>query len=95
MANKVINLTLTKVLGEFESILATYPAQIHRRISGNPELRSQLVNYVIQHITFPQIVVMNSKVRTSISPHFLYCSTLEQLEIEEIMQQGISYLTKQ
>lgn len=95
MANKVINLTLTKVLGEFESILATYPAQVHRKISGNPELRTQLVNYVIQHITAPQVLVINSRVKSSISPHFLYCSTLEQLEIEEIMQQGLSYLIKE
>ncbi len=92
MANTVVNLTLTKVLGEFDNILATYPAQIHLKISSNPELRTKLLNYVIRHITEPQVVLIDSKTPSSISPKFLYCSTLEQLEIEEMMQKGISYL---
>lgn len=83
MANTVVNLTLTKVLGEFENILATYPAQIHLKISSDPELRTKLVKYVIRHITEPQVVLIDSKTPSSISPKFLYCSTLEQLEIEE------------
>lgn len=95
MGNTVINLTLTKVLGEFEGILATYPAQIHRKISRNPKLRSKLVNYVIRHISKTEVVVIDSKTPSAISPNFLYCSTLEQLEIEEMMQQGLFYLIKE
>lgn len=89
-----INLTLLKVNGELDSILATYPAQIHKRISTDPDFRNKLLNYVLQKIPNHSIEI-DRETLSAISSQALYCSTLEQLEIEELIQQGVYYLINQ
>ncbi len=89
-----VNLTLLKVAGEVESILATYPAQIYKRISSTPNFRDKLLNYVLDRIPNHSVDIDRETLST-ISPQALYCSTLEQMEIEELIQQGVYELFRQ
>ncbi len=94
MTTTVVNLTLLKVMGELENILANYPAQIHHKISQNSELRNKLVNYVLSKIPNQHVVIDKNNVPV-FPPELLYASTLEQLEIEELIQQAIYRLIQE
>ncbi len=94
MTISIVNLTLLDVNAELENLLVFYPAQIQRKIIANPDLREKLLAYVLKRINNHYVARCKENIPI-IPPHILYCSTLEQLEIEELIQQGIYYLLKQ
>lgn len=94
MSLSIVNLTLLDVSAELENLSAFYPAQIQRIILGNPDLRKKLLAYVLQRIN-NHYVAKSRENQHLIPAHILYCSTLEQLEIEELINQGIYTLLKQ
>ena len=94
MSISIVNLTLLDVSAELENLSPYYPAQIQRQIRANPDLRQKLIYYVLQRIHNHYITQCQDN-KPLLPAHVLYCSTLEQLEIEELIQQGIYYLIKQ
>ncbi|HBL14976.1 MAG TPA: hypothetical protein DD379_26995 [Cyanobacteria bacterium UBA11162] len=94
MATQIINLTLLKILGEVESILATYPAQTQKSFMKNLQLKEKLLSDVLNQL--PNIyITIQANQTLPISPYDFYCSTLEQLEIEELIHQAINQLYHQ
>lgn len=94
MSLSIVNLTLLNVSAEIENLSAFYPAQIQREILANPDLRQKLLTYVLHRMN-NHYVAQSPDIKPRLPAHILYCSTLEQLEIEELIQQGIYYLIKQ
>ncbi|MFB8791706.1 MAG: hypothetical protein U7123_23400 [Potamolinea sp.] len=94
MTISIVNLTLLNVNAELENLLVFYPAQIQRNIFANPDLRQKLLTYVLKRINNHYVAFCQENISV-IPPHTLYCSTFEQLEIEELIQQGIYCLLKQ
>lgn len=94
MSLSIVNLTLLDVSAEIENLSAFYPAQIQRKFLANPELRQKLLTYVLHRMN-NHYIAQSQDNTPRLPAHILYCSTLEQLEIEELIQQGIYYLIKQ
>jgi hypothetical protein len=91
MATTMVNLTLIKVLREMENILAIYPTQTYKKVAGNPDLQQKLVAYILNRLPNKYITVDDEQLAENLSQN-IACSTWEQLEIEELVQQGIYYL---
>jgi len=94
MTSSIVNLTLLDVSAELENLLVFYPAQIQKNIVANPVLRQKLLAYVLKRMNNHYVAFCKESISV-IPPHTLYCSTFEQLEIEELIQQGIYCLLKQ
>lgn len=94
MTISIVNLSWLDVNAELENLLTFYPAQIQNNFGANPALRQKLIAYVLKRINNHYVTRCKENIPV-IPPHILYCSTLEQLEIEELIQQGIYYLLKQ
>jgi hypothetical protein len=93
MTRNIINITLLEVIVELESFLATYPAQLHQQFSNDSDLREKLINYVLTRVP-NHYVVRDTRSELIYSKSFS-CSTLEQIEIKELIQQGAYYLLKE
>ncbi len=89
----MVNLTLVKVIREMENILAIYPAQTYKQVAGNPDLQQKLVAYILNRLPNKYITIDDEQLAENLSQN-ISCSTWEQLEIEELVQQGIYYLIK-
>jgi hypothetical protein len=91
MTNKLINLTLLKVNAEIEGTLPTYPEDIYQKISQDSNFKNKLLAYVLTRIPNRYIATNEENI-----PEFwsesVFCSLHEQIEIEELIQQGVYYL---
>lgn len=91
MAAKLVNLTLLKVIKEIQNILDICPSQAHKKLADDPNLQQYLVAYVLTRVPNRHVAI-EEEYLSLISPHSVSCSTLEQMEIENLVNQGIYYL---
>lgn len=93
MGTLIVNLTSLKVNGELESFLGTiYPNDAYQEILSHPKLRQKLLDYVLSKLPNRYAALNSDKIISIYPTESLYCSTLEKLEIEELVQQGVSQL---
>jgi hypothetical protein len=50
MAKDLVNLTLPMVVGEIEQIVETYPHHPYQQAFANPDIRQELIAYVLSQI---------------------------------------------
>lgn len=94
METIIVNLTLLKINGELENLSDDiHPADTYQEILDSPELREKLLVYILGRVPNRYAALSSEKIIT-ISPESLYCSTLERLELAEIVQKGVENLIK-
>jgi CheY-like chemotaxis protein len=91
MSNKIINMTLLKVIKEIENLLGTYPENDSIKFLSGSEFRQKIIAYVLSRTSnrYRLIPTENQSLNSS---WLLEGSTLERLEIENLIFQGISKL---
>ncbi|MGA7932122.1 MAG: hypothetical protein WCA35_00945 [Kovacikia sp.] len=50
MSKAILNLTVPTVVAEVEQILETYPHHPHQQLFANPDVRQELIAFVLTHI---------------------------------------------
>lgn len=92
----VVKLTQQSVLGEIESVLDTYPYQPYQQAFAIPDLRQELVAFVIDRIpclcytNFEREVPFSEEDKESLPNYKLPRSPLEQqLHLQNLIHQGI------
>jgi hypothetical protein len=91
MATKLINLTLLKVIKEIKNILDICPTEAHQKLARDLNLQQQLVAYVLSRVPNRHVAI-EEEYLSLISSHSICCSTLEQIKIENLVNEGIYYL---
>ncbi len=87
--NKVIvNLTIPIVTEEIDNVLQTYPSSPYQQAFTVPDLKLNLVVYVLNRISGIYAVVDPTK-QNSIDNHKKYLSSERMLEIESLIHRGI------
>ncbi|MBD2495725.1 hypothetical protein [Nostoc sp. FACHB-280] len=89
MTKTLLNLTIRLVLQELETILETYPHHPYQEAFANPDMRQNLIAYILSRIPNQYITVDEVE-----KPKFLcsesLCRSLEStLHIESIIRQGV------
>lgn len=90
MSKKIVNLTLSVVEQELDSLLEMYPHKLHQ-LELTPDLRKELLVYVLNRIpnvykTSDDLNLDNPNVKT-------FSCTLEQkMQIRALFFQGVNYL---
>lgn len=92
----VVNLTQQSVLGEIESVLDTYPYNPYQQAFAIPELRQELIVFVLNRIPSLYNAVYEEQMplqiweKESLLNHKLPRSPLEQqLYVQNLIHQGI------
>lgn len=93
MAAKLVNLTLLKVIKEIKNILDICPTLAHQELASDPNLQQQLVAYVLSRVPNRHVAI-EEEYLSLISPQSICCSTLEQLELENLVHEGVYYLAQ-
>jgi hypothetical protein len=84
-----VKLTQQSVIGEIESVLDTYPYQPYQQAFAIPDLRQELINYVLNRI--PCLFSAIAPEKDSLINYKLPRSPLEQqLHLQTLIHQGIS-----
>lgn len=91
MAITIVNLTLLKVSKKIDNLLSIYQANTQKIAWNYYDFRQKLLAYVLGKITNHYVAIEAENI-SSISSASLCCSTEEQLQIEELIQQGIYHL---
>jgi hypothetical protein len=91
MATQLVNLTLLKVIKEIKNILDICPTQAHKELASDLNLQQQLVAYVLSRVP-NRYVAIEEEYLSLISPHSIRCSTREQIDIENLVNEGVYYL---
>jgi hypothetical protein len=89
----VVKLTQECVIGEIESMLHTYPYQPYQQVFAIPDLRQQLISFVINHLPGFDSRVSESQQDNSLNEtvnHKLSRNPLEQkLHLQNLIHKGI------
>lgn len=88
MCKKLVNLTLPLVSEEIENILQSYPEYPHQHIFANPDLRQELIAYVLSHIPNSYATIEESE-EISINRTFTFIPSEQQLNLEKWIHLGI------
>lgn len=91
MTNKLINLTFLKVNAEIEGILPAYPEDIYQKNFQDSNFKNKLLAYVLTRLPNRYIATNEENIPIFWSQPASW-SILEQIEIEELIQQGVYYL---
>lgn len=99
--NTVVKLTQQSVVGEIDSVLDTYPYQPYQQVFHIPDLRQDLISFVIHRLPgfySPSIdthVIINHEDTVSHSAHKLPRQPLEQkLHLQKLIHQGIAAIMR-
>jgi len=87
MAKKVVNLTAPTIVEEIESVLETYPDHPYQRAFAIPDLRQELIAYVLNRISSCYVAVDESKPPAIESNSIPAPETSECMEV--LIYQGI------
>lgn len=91
MAKKIINLVISVITDETESILDTYPDHPYQQAFSIPEMRKRLVSYVLSHV--PGIYTVVEDVGNSgVGPNMLYLSEEQRTYIQSLIHRGIQHV---
>lgn len=88
MLRTVVNLTQQQLIGEIESALDTYPYHPYQQAFAIPDLRQELVSYVLNRIPCDYGITNEHKVPL-LNYKFHRGCLEEQLQIQSLIQQGI------
>lgn len=91
MAGTIVNLTLLKVNDEIENILENFANPTYQQALNDPDLRQKIIAYVLSRIPNRYLAMETEKVSLISSQVFTF-STQENLQIEQLIHQGIAYL---
>lgn len=92
MTNQLINLTFLKVNAEIEKNLSAYSSEeIHQKVSQDLNFKNKLLAYVLTRVPNRYIATNEENISTFWSQSTSW-SILEQIEIEELIKQGVYYL---
>lgn len=88
MIQTVANLTPQSVIGEIDSILDTYPYQPYQQAFAIPDLRQELINYVLNSIPYLCNTIEWEKV-ASVNYQSPRTGVEQKVHLEQIIHQGI------
>jgi len=93
MPKTIVNLTLSRVIEEVESVLDTYPDHPYQQAFAIPDLRQKLLAYILSR-TRNLYAVVEKGAEPQAAPKCLY--PLEhQLNIETLIRQGIHHILQE
>ncbi|PPS39961.1 late competence development ComFB family protein [Chroococcidiopsis sp. TS-821] len=87
MLKTVVNLTQQAVITEIENVLDTYPCHPYQKAFAIPDLRQELIAYVLNRI--PCVYSALDKEQKSIILNYQLPSSLQQIQLENLIHQGI------
>jgi ribulose bisphosphate carboxylase small subunit len=87
MFKTVVNLTQQAVITEIENVLDTYPCHPYQRAFAIPDLRQELIAYVLNRI--PCVYSVVDSEQKAISFNYQLPSSQQQLQLENLIHQGI------
>jgi len=96
----VVKLTQQSVIGEINSVLDTYPYQPYQQAFAIPELRQELISFVIHrlpgfHSQIPDNLLINDDDKFNSFYNKLSGHPLEQqLHLQKLIHQGISSIIR-
>ncbi|GBE91229.1 hypothetical protein [Nostoc cycadae] len=89
MTKTLINLTISIVIQELESILDTYPHHPYQEAFANPDIRQTLVAYILSRIP-NQYITVDAAEKPEFNCSESMCRSLERsLHLESVIRQGI------
>ncbi|MFN6531268.1 hypothetical protein [Nostoc sp. ChiSLP03a] len=97
----VVNLTQQSIVGEIESILNTYPSHPYQQAFAIPDLRQELINFVLNRILSFYSVVSDEQIpaeaeQGSLAYYKLPRKPLEQqLHLQNLIHQGICLIVQE
>jgi len=94
MKETVTNLATPVVKQEVAKVLETYPDHPHQKAFANPELRQQLIAYVLTQIDCKFTVAQTGQ-QPQVNYETLFPSTEEQSHLENSIRQGIERLVQE
>ena len=96
----VVKLTEQSVIGEINNVLDTYPYQPYQQAFAIPDLRQELISFVIHrlpgfHSQISDYLIINNDDKINSFPHKLPRHALEQqLHLQKLIHQGISSIMR-
>lgn len=98
----VVNLTQELVIGEIDSVLDTYPYQPYQQAFAIPDLRQELISFVLNRLPcFYQAIAEGKMGISEQEPDGILSYKLprnplqQQLHIQQLIHQGISAIFKE
>ncbi|MDZ8133763.1 MAG: hypothetical protein RM049_00360 [Nostoc sp. DedQUE04] len=97
----VVNLTQQSIVGEIESILNTYPSHPYQQAFAIPDLRQELINFVLNRIPSFYSIVSDEQIsgeaeQGSLAYYKLPRKPLEQqLHLQNLIHQGICLIVQE
>ncbi|MBE9206623.1 late competence development ComFB family protein [Nostoc sp. LEGE 06077] len=89
MTKTLLNLTISLVVQELESILETYPHHPYQEAFANPDIKQTLIAYILSRIPNQYITVDEAEKAEFTCSESLRRSLESTLQIESIIRQGI------
>ncbi len=94
MTKSIINLTLPLVVAEIEQVLGGYPHYPYQQAFANPDLRQELIAYVLTHIRSVYVAIDEGKQQIDkLRPRSDLGET--QSCLESFVHQGINSILQQ
>jgi len=93
MFKTVVNLTKQAVISEIENVLDTYPYHPYQQAFAIPDLRSELVAYVLSRI--PCVYGAINTECKSLLNHNPHNYLEQQIQLQNIIHQGIYFLLQE
>lgn len=91
MAKTIVNLTLPVVVEQIETVLEAYPDRPYQQAFAIPDLRQELIAYVLSRVSNYYTVVEEQL--TQVQPAI--CSLEQKLQIETLVTRGIQDILQQ
>ncbi|MBN3879094.1 MULTISPECIES: hypothetical protein [unclassified Nostoc] len=97
----VVNLTKQSIVGEIESILNTYPSHPYQQAFAIPDLRQELITFVLNRIPSFYSVMSDEQIPAEAEPGSLAYYKLprkpleQQLHLQNLIHQGICLIVQE
>ncbi|NJM71762.1 MAG: hypothetical protein HC862_17050 [Scytonema sp. RU_4_4] len=91
MTKTIVNLTLQALVGEIEKVLETYPHHPYQQAFAIPDLRQELIAYILRRTSSCYVVVDEGK-QPFISFNSLPYSEKERLCTQVLIHEGIEQI---
>jgi hypothetical protein len=94
MSKSIINLTIPLIVAEIEQVLGTYPHHPYQQVFANPDIRQDLIAYVLTQVHSVYVVVDEGE-KGSSDIETISNSAETQASLESFIHQGIYYILHQ
>jgi len=88
MANILVNLTFQLIADEIENVLSSYPNHFYQKAFALPDLRQELIVYVLNRFPSSYIAIEEGQ-QSAIKSNSLYQLLEKRLPIESVINEGI------